>query len=128
REGVLDLSAELQVDITKRGIEADQAGAGGVHGDQREFDERAAPVDRGEHWIGAAGRTADVWLFERAPLVRGDGRSGGGIRGRAGGGDAGDDIERGIRSGFVVGREKRGLPDLEQDCKDDEYHAVGGGG
>src|SRR5208337_3253401 len=71
--------------------------------------------------------TADVRVFERASFVWRNGRGGGGIRGRAGGGDAGDDVERGIRSGFVVGREKRGLPDIEQDRADDEHHAVGGG-
>jgi hypothetical protein len=41
-----DFSSELQIDFAKRGIEADQAWAGGVHGHQREFDEGAAPADR----------------------------------------------------------------------------------
>ena len=54
RARILDFSAELQIDFAERGIEADQAGASGVHGDQREFDEGAAPVDRGEHRIGTA--------------------------------------------------------------------------
>src|SRR5208282_4075984 len=40
RAGILDISARLQIDIAERRIEADQAGASGVHGDQREFDER----------------------------------------------------------------------------------------
>src|SRR5260370_20613680 len=88
RARVFDFSAELQIDFAERGIEADQAGAGGVHGDQREFDEGAAPVDRGEHWAGAAERTADVRIFERAPLVWGDGRGCRRVRGGAGGGDA----------------------------------------
>ena len=127
RARFLDLPAELQINFTKRRIKADQAGTSGVHGDQREFHARTAPVDCSEHWAGAAKRTADVWIFELAPLVWRNGRGGRRVRGRTGRGNAGDDAECGIRSGSFVGREERGLPDLEQDCADDEYHAVGGG-
>jgi hypothetical protein len=34
RAGEFDFSSELQIDFAKRGIEADQAWAGGVHGHQ----------------------------------------------------------------------------------------------
>src|SRR5580692_4758464 len=96
RARVLYFSAELQIDFEERGIEVDQAGAGGVYGDQREFDKGAAPADRGEHRASAAERAADVWIFERTSLVWRDGRGGGRVRGRVGCGNAGDDAERGI--------------------------------
>src|SRR5260221_12160757 len=96
RACVVDFSTELQIDFAQRGIEADQAGAGGVRGDQLAFDEGAAPVDRGEYWAGAAERTADVRIFERAPLVWGDGSGCRRVRGGAGGGNAGDDTECGV--------------------------------
>ena len=56
RAGILDLPSQLQINLAQRRIEAHQARTSGIHGHQREFHARTAPLDRFQHRFGVAER------------------------------------------------------------------------